>query len=176
MNGEPYEVLEANFSRMQQRKAVIQTKIRNLASNKIQEVTFQASDYFEKAEIEKRPLVFVYHRRGEFIFSDPGNSKNRLSIPEKIVAENKKWLKPATQVTVLFFQGRILNVNLPIKINFKVLEAPPGVQRDRATSGTKGVTIETGAVIQTPLFIKSGDVIRINTETGEYVERVEKVS
>lgn len=173
-NGEPHEVLEANFSRMQQRKAVVQTKIRNLASGKIYEVSFQPNDQFKEAEIEKRPLVFLYEHRGEFVFADPQNSKGRFSLGEKMVGSNKKWLKSNTQLSAFFFENKLLNLILPVKMDFKVIEAPPGVQGDRAQSGTKSVTIETGAVIQAPLFINADDVIRVNTQTGEYAERAEK--
>jgi len=173
-NGEPHEVLEANFSRMQQRKAVVQTKIRNVASGKTYDISFQPSDQFEKAEVEKRPLIFLYQHRGEFTFRDPKDAKSRFLLLEEVVSDSKKWLKPNTQLTALFFQDKLLGLTLPIKIDFKVTEAPPGVQGDRAQSGTKSVTIETGAVIQAPLFINTGDIIRINTQTGEYVERVEK--
>ena len=189
-NGEPHEVLEANFSRMQQRKAVVQTKIRNVASGKTYDVNFQASDQFEEAEVEKRPLIFLYEHRGEFAFADPKEQKNpaqkgearpanagrRFSLKESALDGNQKWLKPNTPLTALFFQDKLLGLTLPIKMDFKVTEAPPGVQGDRAQSGTKSITIETGAVIQAPLFINTGDIIRINTQTGEYAERVEKAS
>ena len=173
-NDTPHEVLEASFSRMQQRKAVVQTKIRNLISGKTFDVSFQPSDQFEEAEIEKKTLIFLYQHRGEFIFVDSPNHKNRFPLSEEVIGEQKKWLKPNIQLTALFFKDTILNLVLPIKMEFKVTEAPPGVQGDRAQSGTKSVTIETGAVIQTPLFINTGDVIRINTQTGEYAERMEK--
>lgn len=192
-NGAPHEVLEANFSRMQQRKAVVQTKIRNLTSSKTYDVTFQASDEFEEAEVEKRIITFLYQHRGEFIFIDQQNpprspagdrdpgpkglgTKNRFSLSSEIIGDQQKWLKPNTQLTAIFFKDKILKLILPIKMEFKVTEAPPGVQGDRAQSGTKSVTIETGAVVQTPLFINAGDIVRINTQTGEYAERAEKAS
>lgn len=173
-NGQPHEVMEANFSRMQQRKAVVQSKIRNLTSGKTYDVNFQASDEFQEAEVEKRTIIFLYQHRGEFIFIDPLDPKNRFPVTGEIIGEQQKWLKPNTQLTAVFFEGAILNLILPIKMEFKVTEAPPGVQGDRAQSGTKSVTIETGVVVQAPLFINSGDIIRINTQTGEYAERVEK--
>lgn len=175
-DGDPYEVLESNFSRMQQRKAVVQGKIRNLATGKIIELSFQPSDSFEEADIEKRPLVFLYAHRGEYIFIDPQNPKNRFPIKEEIIGETTQWLKPNTEVTAVFFGDRLLNFRLPIKMDFKVTEAPPGVQGDRAQSGTKAATLETGVIIQVPLFINTDDIIRINTETGAYVERVEKAA
>lgn len=174
MDGEPYEVVDSNFSRMQQRKAVVQCKIKNLISGKTVDRTFQPSDSFEEADVKKKPLVFLYTHRGEFVLHDPHNPKNRFMLQEDDIGENKKWLIPNTQISALFFGERLIKLSLPIKMDFKVTEAPPGVQGDRSQSGTKAVTIETGAIIQAPLFINTGDIIRINTETGDYVERVEK--
>ena len=174
MRGAPCEVMEANFSRMQQRKAVVSAKIKNLATGKIADVTFQASDYFEEADIQKRPLVFLYAHRGEYFFSEPDKKQNRFSLTDEAIGDKKRWLKPNTKLTAVFFRDTLLTFSLPIKMDLAVADAPPGIQGDRAQGGTKTVTLETGAVIQTPLFINTGDVIRVNTETGEYAERVTK--
>lgn len=174
LDRDPYEVAESSFSRMQQRKAVVQAKIRNLRTGKLVERNFQPSDQFEEADIKKRTLIFLYSHREEYIFIDPQNRANRFSLKEDIIGDKKKWLKPDTEITAVFFDEKLLTFTIPIKMDFKVIEAPPGVQGDRAQSGTKAVTIETGTVIQAPLFINTSDVIRINTESGEYVERVEK--
>lgn len=174
MDGDPYEVTESNFSRMQQRKAVVQTKIRNLRTGKIVERNFQASDEFQEAEMEKREITFLYTHRGEYVFTEERDPKNRFTLSEDMVGENKKWLKPNTHLAALFFDKKLLNLLLPIKIDLKVKEAPPGVQGDRAQGGTKAATLETGALIQVPLFINTGDTIRVNTESGLYAERVEK--
>lgn len=174
MDAEPYEVVDSSFSRMQQRKAVVQAKIKNLISGKTVDRTFQPSDNFEEADVKKKPLVFLYEHRGEFVLHDPQNSKNRFTLKEDDIGEHAKWLIPHTQISALFFGERLIKLSLPIKMDFKVTEAPPGVQGDRSQSGTKTITIETGAAVQAPLFINTGDTIRINTETGDYVERVEK--
>ena len=175
-NGKPYEVVEANFSRMQQRKAVVQAKIRDLLTRKLVETTFQASDEFAEAKIEKKPLLFLYTHRGEYVFADPVNQKDRFVLKEDAIGQQKIWLKSNTQLAALFFNGQLLTFTLPIKMDFRITEAPPGIQGDRAQGGTKTVTLETGAVIQAPLFINTGDVIRVNTESGEYVERVAKAN
>lgn len=187
MNGDPYEVADSYFSRMQQRKAVVQAKVRNLRTGKVVEQSFQPSDQFEHAEIEKRDVTFLFSHRGNYNFTETANPKNpaqkgearlqsgrRFVLKEETVGEHKKWLKANTKIVALFFKGSLLNLVLPIKMDLKVTEAPPGVQGDRAQSGTKAVTLETGAIIQVPLFINQGDMIRVNTEIGEYVERMEK--
>ena len=173
-DGEAFEVVEASFSRMQQRKAVLQAKIRKLATGKIFDISFQASDSFEEATVDKKPLLFLYQHRGEYVFVDPKNRSDRASLPEEVLGDNKKWLKPNMEATAVYFKGKILTLSIPIKMDLKVIETPPGVQGDRATAGTKAATLETGAVVQVPPFINEGDTVRVNTESGDYVERMEK--
>lgn len=152
----------------------IQTKIRNLKTGQVYSRNYKPADTFEEAAIEKRPIKFLYHHRGEFVFHDPKNVKNRFILSEEIIGANKKWLKPNMELTVLFLDETPINIQLPIKMDFEVAESPPGIQGDRSQGGTKSITTETGAIVQAPLFINEGDIIRVNTETGEYVERVEK--
>ncbi len=174
LDGDPYEVIEMNFLRMQQRKATVNTKIRNLITGKILERNWQASDSFEEAEIEKKPAMFLYSHRGEYWFTEVGNPKNRFSLAEALIGAPAKFLKPNTQIETLLFNGKVIKVKLPIKMDFKVIEAPPSIKGNTAQGGSKTVTIESGAQISASLFVNSGDMIRINTDTGEYVERVDK--
>lgn len=173
-NDRPYEVLESSFSRMQQRKAVVSAKIRDLTTGKILETSFQPSNQFEEADIEKRTVTFLYAHRGEYIFVNPSNPKERFTLSQDAVGDNARWLKKDTPVTAVYFREKLLTFTVPIKMDLKVVETPPGVQGDRAQGGTKAATLETGAVIQVPLFINQDDIIRVNTETGEYTERMEK--
>ncbi|MFY9463174.1 MAG: hypothetical protein WAP52_03240 [Candidatus Sungiibacteriota bacterium] len=189
-DGKAYEVVESSFSRMQQRKAVVSAKIRDLANGKVVEQTFQPSDYFEEADVIKRPLTFLYRHRDDFVFTaadverdfsakSPGDRvppPQRFTLKENNVGHAARWLKPNTEITAVFFNDALLTFSVPIKMDLKVTEAPPGIQGDRSQGGTKSVTLETGAMIQTPLFINTGDTIRVNTETGDYVERVSKQS
>ncbi len=165
----------------------VQTKIRNIKTGQVLSRNFKPADTFAEAEIEKRPLKFLYQHRGTFVFEEPGRpaqqdearpsemgGKNRFPIPEDVIGEKQKWLKPNMELVALFLDEKPLNIQLPIKMDFLVTEAPPGIQGDRSQAGTKTATLETGAVVQVPLFINTGDTIRINTETGEYAERVKK--
>lgn len=174
MNGEPYEVLEAHFLRMQQRKAVVQTKIRNLITGKVLERNFQPSDNFDEADLEKKDAIFIYRSKGEAWFHEVGKPANRFSLKDEIVGEAGQFLKQNTQVTTLIFNERVIGVSLPIKMELKVTEAPPAIKGNTAQGGTKVVTLETGAKISVPLFVNEGDVIKVNTEMGTYVERVDK--
>ena len=171
-NGEPYEVVESNFLRMQQRKAVVQTKIRNLMTGKILDRNWQGSDSFEEAEIEQGEAQFIYMSKGEYWFHEVGNPKNRFSIAAEVVGEPGRFLKSNTVVKTMTFKEKIIQVRIPIKMDLIVKEAPPGIKGNTAQGGAKLVTLENGTQVLVPLFIDEGEVVRVNTETGEYVERV----
>jgi len=172
MDGAPFEVLETHFLRMQQRKAVVQTKIRNLITGKILDRNFQASDFFEEAEIERKSATFIYESKGQYWFHEEGNPKNRFVLDADLLGEQGKFLKPETKVVTMVFNDKVIKADIPIKMEFKVIEAPPAIRGNTSQGGTKTVIIEGGAKVNVPLFVNEGQVIRINTQTGEYVERV----
>ena len=174
-DGEPYEVLEYAFVRMQQRKPVAQLKIKNLISGKVMNYTAHQNESFKEAEIEVNPVQFIYHHSGEYWFHEAGKPQNRFSLKDDILGNTVKYLKPNTEIKAFKFNGKIINVELPIKVDLKVTEAPPAIRGNTAQGGTKVAVLETGAKVNVPLFINEGDIIRINTKTGEYAERVEKV-
>jgi len=181
----PFQILEVAHQHIGRGGSSIQTKIRNIKTGQVLSRNFKPADKFEEADIEKRPTKFIYFHpvrsrasngasRGAYMFQDPKDPKNRFELSEDILGDSAKWLKPNIELTVLFLEDEPINVILPIKIDFKVTEAPPGIQGDRSSAGTKSVTLENGTIVQVPLFINQDDIIRINTETGEYAERVEK--
>ena len=172
VDGKPFEVTDAQFVRMQQRKPVMKTKLRSLLTGGVQERSFQPSDQLEEAELEKKDAVFIYAHRGEFWFSEPGNPKNRFMLKEELVGEKANYLKPNLGATVIKFEDKIIGVELPIKVEYKVVEAPPSARGNTAQGGSKSVTIESGAKVTTPLFVNTGDIIVVNTQTGDYVSRV----
>lgn len=174
LDGEPYQVLEFHFLRMQQRKPVAQTKIKNLINNKVLDKTFHQNETFQEAEIKKEKVKFIYAHRDKFVFCYENNPSERFELPPEQIGESVKFLKPNSIVEAQIFNGRIVNIILPIKMDFEVVEAPPSIKGNTAQGGTKQATIETGAKINVPLFIEQGDIIRINTQTGDYSERVEK--
>jgi len=173
MNGDPYEIIEASSTVKARGSSVLQVRLRNLKTGSVISDTFHPSDSFEEAQITKMAAKFLYGHRGEYVFCEEGNPSNRFSLPEGKIGEKKNFFKPNQQVEALVFEDEVINVSLPIKINLKVTQAPPGIKGDRSQSGTKIVTLESGAKINAPLFIESGDVIEVNTESGEYVRRIE---
>ncbi|MBI5732933.1 elongation factor P [Candidatus Jorgensenbacteria bacterium] len=171
---DPYEVLEYAFIRMQQRKPVTQLKIKNLISGKMLNYTAHQNETFKEAEIETAPVTFIYHNKDQYWFHETGNTKTRLFLTDEVIGDVGQFLKQNTEIKAFKFDNKIINIELPIKLDFKVTESPPAIRGDTAQGGTKTVTIETGAKINVPLFIAEDDIVRVNTTTGEYVERVEK--
>lgn len=173
-NGEPFEVLSSHVFRMQQRKPVNQTKLKHLVSGKVLEISFHQSETVPEADISRMQATYLYTNRGESWFAEEGNPKNRFAFPEAAVGDKVKWLIQNAPVEVMLYNDEPMTIMIPIKVELKVVEAPPAVKGDTATGGNKQVKLESGAVVNTPLFINEGDVLRINTDTGEYVERAEK--
>lgn len=174
VDGEPYTLMSIKHLHMGRGGASLQTKIRNLRTGQVYERNFKPADEFKEAEIEKITSRFLYENRGLYWFNEVGNPKNRFSLKFEKIGDSAQFLKPNLEVQAVKFENKIINIELPIKADYKVIEAPPAIRGDTAQGGTKTVIIETGAKISTPLFINEGDVIRINTQTGEYVERIEK--
>ncbi len=174
VEGKPWEVLEYEFLRMQQRKPVSKTKLRNMVTGAVQDRTFHQNDSIYEAEIEKRDLKYLYGHKGEHWFSYPHDPSKRFKIEEEKLQGQIGYLMPNIILTALTFNGEVVGTKLPIKAEYKVIEAPPAIKGDTASGGNKAVTIESGAKVNVPLFINVDDIIRINTETGAYVERVEK--
>lgn len=174
LDGEPYEVLEYAFLRMQQRKPVAKTKILNLLNGKIVERNFHQNETFEEAEIDKEPIKYIYNHRDEYWFTAKNDPSKRFSLTETLLGSKARFLKPNSEVVAFKFGDKIMKIDIPIKMDLKVKETQPGIKGDTAQGGSKPAILETGAKVTVPLFVNVGDVVRINTETGDYVERMEK--
>ena len=172
--GQPYVVLETHHLKMQQRRPVVQTKMRNLINGKVLERNFAQSDVFEEADIERKKVKFLYNHREQYWFSYENDPSKRFLLTEELIGEATKFLKANTVLDAIEYNSEIINIELPVKMDFKVIEAPPAIRGDTAQGGVKQVAIETGASVNVPLFINQDDIVRINTETGEYTELVEK--
>ncbi|MBI2630683.1 hypothetical protein HYW73_00510 [Candidatus Nomurabacteria bacterium] len=183
---EPCEVVESHVARTQQRKPQNQVKLKSLISGKVFPATFHVSESAHEADITKKDITFLYANKGEFWFCDPEDKSKRFKLDEALIAsETAKFLKQNSNATALVWEdddlssakatagtGRIIKVTLPIKMEFLVKEAPPAVRGDTSKGGNKIITLENGATLNAPMFIKEGDRISVNTETGDYVERV----
>ncbi|MFA6519815.1 MAG: hypothetical protein WCT41_03285 [Candidatus Paceibacterota bacterium] len=173
-NNEPYEVLSAHIFRMQQRKPVNQTKLRQLVGGKVLEIAFHQNETVTEADVGKMMAQYLYTNKGESWFAEEGNAKNRFSFPDETVHDKVQWLTPNSSVEVLTYEDTPMTIKIPVKVELVVKDAPPAVKGNTVSGGTKLIELSTGAKINVPLFINPGDIIRINTDTGEYTERVEK--
>jgi elongation factor P len=170
---EPWEVVASHVFRKQQRKPVNATKLRNLITGRMTEVSFHVNDKVEEAEIDRKEVKYLYHNRGEYWFCDAKDPSKRFQLPVEIIGENRaKFLKPNIIVDAMLFNERVIGLNMPIKMELKVVEAHDATRGNTAQGASKTVKLETGAEIQVPMFIKEGDVVRVNTEEGVYTDRV----
>lgn len=177
---EPYEVINSHVFRKQQRKPVNAAKLRSLLTGRIVEHSFHVSDKAQEAVIDKKEIKYLYTNKGEYWFSEANDPSKRFKLPEEIIGPGAKFLKPNILVTTMLFkdpstnsgQVKIIGLGLPIKMELKVTEAHETTKGNTAQGATKTVKLETGVEIQVPMFIKEGDVVRVNTETGDYVDRI----
>ncbi|KKQ78070.1 MAG: hypothetical protein A2644_00335 [Candidatus Zambryskibacteria bacterium RIFCSPHIGHO2_01_FULL_39_63] len=179
-DNEPWEVIASHVFRKQQRKPVNATKLRNLISGRVTENSFHVSEKVREAEIEYKDIKFIYEAKGEYWFHEDGNPSKRFALKEEQIGQGSKYLKKDAIAKAMVFddpsnssgQGKIIGMKLPIKVELKVVEAPPNMKGNTAQGGNKVVKVETGASVNAPLFISEGDTIVVNTENGEYVSRV----
>ena len=164
---EPFEVIYEQHSKTGRAGAVLRTKLKNLKTGAIINKTFQGSDKVKELEIDKRQAQFLYAEKETHYFMNSSDYE-QFELNEEVIGNLAEFLKEGAEVDVFYFEDKPVNIILPIKLAFKVIESPPGIKGNTADGGSKQVTIETGAKVNTPLFIKNGDIILVNTENKEY--------
>lgn len=171
MEGIPYLILTSQFGRKSQSKANMQCKLKNLRTGAIVARNFQGSELVEPADIGFRHVQFLYKNDGRYTFMDLQNY-DQFELGEETLGEATQYLIDGQEVDALLFEESPIGIQLPSTVELAVTETTPGVKGDTATGGTKAATLSSGLTIQVPLFVNEGDKIRVNTETGEYRERV----
>ena len=171
VDSDAYIVIDAQHVKPGKGAAFVRAKIRNLKNGSIHEKTFRGDEKIEPAFIEERKLQYQYNSGGLYYFMDQDNFEE-VSLAEEVIGDKKKFLKDNLEVSGFFYKGEPLNVNLPNFIEVEIMHSEPAIKGDTAKSGTKPVEIETGAIIQVPLFVNQGDKIKVDTRSGQYVERV----
>ena len=166
-----FQVVSREFIKNARGKPILATKLKNLITNKIAHHTFQQSDAIKEAEIEKNNAQFLYRDGDNYHFMD-NSSYEQFSLPKDMVGSKVKFLRDDIEVVIQKHNEDIIGITLPVKMDFKVVSAPPSLKGNSAQSNDKEVEIETGYKIKTPLFIEEGSIIRVNTEKGIYVERI----
>jgi len=173
LNNQPHEVLDYSLNFRGRGGSTVSTRIKNLITGNVLSRSFHAGESFNEAKIRHYDLKFIYANRGQFVFCEITNPNKRFNLTEQQIGASHQYLKANTVVTGLFFNDQVINIQLPIKISLKVTETVPGDTKGRATAGTKPAILETGVQVSVPPFISVGDTIEINTESGEYLRRVE---
>ncbi len=170
--GEPYKIQTSHVFRKQQRKPVNAVKMQNLFTGRVTEYSFHQNEKADEAEITTRKVKYLYVNKGEYWLCEENDPSKRFTLSETQVGDSGRFLKPNSIIEVQYFDEKLVGVTLPVKVELKVKETAPAVKGNTVQGGVKQVVLETGATINTPMFINEGDILRINTETGEYVERV----
>lgn len=171
LEGDPYEIVWREHSKIGRGGAVLRTKMKNLRTGNVVSRTFQGSESLKEADLSLKKAQYLYKDSEIYYFMDNANYE-QFSLSSKQLGNSALFLIEGTIVTVLIFNSQPINIDLPIKIDLKVVESPPALRGNTADGGTKQVRLETGNTVTVPLFIKAGDVIKLNTRDGKYVERV----
>ena len=169
LDGEPFTITFFQHVKPGKGGAFVRTKVKNLKTGRVLDRTFRSGEKVDEADVEDRSMQYLYHDGSSYIFMD-NSSYDQVPFSEDQIGDATKFLKENLEVDVLFWRGNPINIELPSFIEATVTQCDPGVKGDTASGATKPATIETGAVIQVPLFIKEGEVLRVDTRSGEYVE------
>lgn len=170
MNGEPCVVLDFQHVKPGKGAAFVRTKYRNIITGATREEAFNPNEKFENAIIETKKMQYLYNDGDLYYFMD-GETYEQIPMSKELVEEAIKWIRENDEVTVRFYEGNPFVVEAPNFVDLVITETEPGVKGDTATNVTKAATVETGAVVQVPIFIEEGEKIQIDTRTGEYLGR-----
>ncbi len=173
IDGEPYIIIEFEFSKPGKGQALYRTKMRNMITGNQFTQTYRSNDKFEKPDLEERTMQFLYSQDNEYHFMDT-TSYEQIFLTREQLGDNVNFLVDNMEVQVLFFDNRPIDISLPIFVNLEVTRADPWVKGDTSGTDTKPVTVETGYRLQVPPFINEGDRIQIDTRTGDYITRVKE--
>ncbi|MGD0152169.1 MAG: elongation factor P [Thermacetogeniaceae bacterium] len=171
VDGDIFSVVEFQHVKPGKGSAFVRCKLKNLRTNGVVERTFRAGEKLARAHMDHRETQYLYRDGDSFFFMD-NESYEQYSLGLDQLGDNVKYLKENMNIYLLTYNGALIGVELPNTVELKVVEADPGVRGDTATGGTKPATLETGLIIQVPLFIEAGTVIRVDTRSGQYLERV----
>ena len=171
VDGDPYLITWSRFSKQGRQGGVMATKMKNLKSGSVIQKTFQGNDKLEPADVGFRRVQFLYESGGNYTFMDL-STYDQFDLDADIIGEGNQYLTDGLEVDALVFEENPIGIQLPPTVELTVTETTPGVKGDTATGGTKPATLSSGYTVNVPLFINEGDSVRVNTESGEYMERV----
>lgn len=170
LDGQAYQVVEFQHVKPGKGAAFVRAKLKNVKSGAVVERTFRGGEKVPKAHLDRREMQYLYNDGEGYVFMDTQNYE-QMTVDAATMGDNTKWLLENMNIYVLFFQENIIGIEIPNFVEMLVVDTEPGVKGDTATGATKNAVLETGAVVQVPLFVNTGDRLRIDTRTGEYMER-----
>ncbi len=171
MEGELYTMVEFQHVKPGKGGAFVRTRLKNVKTGRVIDRTFRSGDKVEDIRLEKKKMQFLYKNGDEFVFMDM-QSYDQTNVDQDVVADAANFLKDGMEVEILFHGKEPIGVELPIFVELKIIKSDPGIKGDTATGGSKPATLETDTVIQVPLFVEVGEVVKVDTRTGTYIERV----
>ena len=169
-NNELCEIVDFQLVKMQQRQPIVSTRMRNLKTGSMMEQKFRSGDKFEDVYLEDKPIQYLYHEGKRYHFMDSA-AYHEVVVSAELLGEMVNFLKENSEAMGCYCRDELISVKLPASVELKVIETEPGVRGDTAKSGTKPAKVETGANVKVPLFVNTGDQIRVDTRTGQYLER-----
>jgi len=169
--GEPYEVIEFQHVKIGRGGAFVRTKLKGLKSGKIIDKTFNAGEKLPKPDLQEKQMQYLYTHENFYYFMD-NETYEQVSMSEEQLGNARFYLKENMDIYILYYKGEPIAVELPIFVELKVIETEPGLKGDTVSGGSKPAKLETGAIVKVPLHINQGDIIKVDTRTGEYIERV----
>ncbi len=171
MDGDLWTVVEFQHVNPGNWRAFVRAKLKSLKSGKVVEIRFRAGETIEPIRTETKEYQYLYHDGSGYVFMDK-ETYDQISVEEKTLGDGARFLKEGETIEILFNGSEIISASIPITVQLKVVETPPGVRGDTATGAQKPAKVETGATVNVPLFINEGDFIKVDTRTGSYIERV----
>ena len=165
-----YQIIEFQHVKPGKGAAFVRCKLKNLQTGAVVERTFNAGEKVPKAHVDRRRMQYLYEADGQYTFMD-NETFDQVELTLDQLGDAKNFLLENMEVTIMFFQGIVIGIDLPVAVELRVVETDPGIRGDTATGGNKPATLETGYVVKVPLFIETDDVLRIDTRTGQYIER-----
>lgn len=171
LDGEVFSIIDFQHVKPGKGGAFVRTKLRNVRTGNVFDRTFRAGERMERAILERKQMQYLYSQGDDYVFMDT-ETYDQVTLTADQLGEATKWLKDNLEVALLTHEGRLIGVELPDSVELRVIQTDPGLRGDTASGGSKPATLETGAVVQVPLFINEGDVLRVDTRSGLYLERV----
>lgn len=171
LDGEVYSIIEFQHVKPGKGGAFVRTKLRALRTGSVTDRTFRAGERMEQAYLERRTMQYLYRSGDDYVFMDT-ETYDQSNLSADQLGDKAQYLKDGIELAVVSHDGRLLGVELPDSVELAVTQTDPGLRGDTASGGSKPATLETGAVVQVPLFINEGDVLRVDTRSHQYLERV----